>query len=226
MAITYPRTWPGFGIRLSSFGLNRLQSAFEADATRQVQVQNFNAGLSDRWEGIWTVRKLIQVDVANLSAWLTSLNGRLGTFFAYDPDRRIPNGSISIGQGSITCDNNIITCDSDLISSDNGNGIITVNGNGQTGKSLNVNMDAVANALLPGDYVQVGTGFHIMLEVTNGGATTLEFDPVMRSSPTDGQEVIFINPVLIARLVTQFKQWDTDQSKIGDFSFAFEEVLQ
>jgi len=225
MAIIFPRTYPGFGIRSSGFGLNRLQSAFEADATRQLQIQNFNAGLTDRWEGIWTVKKLEQANVATLSAFLTSLNGRLGTFFAFDPDRRVPNGNISIGQGSITADNTVITADSTIITADDGNGIITVNGSGQTGKSLNVIMDSITNALLPGDYLQIGTGFHMMVEPTNGGTTTLEFEPVMRSSPVNGQQIIFINPVLIARLSTQFKQWDTDMNKIGELSFAWEEKL-
>ncbi len=226
MAITYPLTYPGFGIRLSSFGLNRLQSAFEADGTRQLQIQNFNAGLTDRWEGIWTVKKLIQVDIATLSAWLTSLNGRLGTFFAYDPDRRTPNGNITVDAGSaLTADSTTITADSTLFTADEGIGIIRVNGGGQTGKSINVNMDAVTNALIEGDYVQIGDGFHMMVEATNGGSTTLEFEPVVRISPFDGQEVIFINAVMIARLTTQFKQWDTDMSKIGELSFAFEEKV-
>lgn len=224
--ITYPRTYPGYSIRLSSFGLNRLQSSFESDSTRQIQIQNFNAGLADRWEGLWTVKKINGNDLADLSAWLTSLNGRLGTFYAYDPDRRTPNGAISTGEGDLTCDSTLVTCDSTLVTCDEGAGIIHVNGGGQSGKSLNVIMDAVTAALRTGDYVQVGTGLHMMMVTTNGGTTTLEFEPVMRSSPVDGQEVIFINPVMIARLSTQFKQWDTDFSKIGEFTFAFEEVLQ
>lgn len=225
MAITFPRTYPDFGIRSSGFGLNRLQSSFEADSTRILQIQNFNAGLSDRWEGIWTVKKLKQSDVATLAAFLTSLNGRLGTFLAFDPDRRVPNGNLSIGEGALTCDSTSITCDSTLVTSDEGAGIIHVNGGGQTGKALNVIMDSVANALLPGDYFQAGTGFHMMVEATNGGTTTIEFEPVMRSSPVDGQDIIFINPVMIARLATQFKQWDTDMNKIGELSFAWEEKL-
>lgn len=226
MAIIFPRTYPGYGIRLSSFGLNRLQASFEADSSRQLQIQNFNGGLADRWEGIWTVKKINGINMATLSAWLTSLNGRLGTFYAYDPDRRTPNGAISTGEGLLTCDSTLITCDSTLVTCDEGAGIIRVNGAGQTGKSLNVIMDAVTNAALSGDYIQVGTGFHMLTEATDGGTTTLEFEPVMRSSPADGQEVIFINPVMVARLSKQFKAWDSDQNKIAEFSFAFEEVLQ
>lgn len=223
MAISFPRTFLDLSIRTSQFGLNRLQSVFEAEASRQPLIQNFNAGKTDRWEGLWTVKKIQGNDLGNLSAWLTSLNGRLGTFFAYDPDRRVPNGNISQGVGNLTCDSTAITCDSTLITCDEGAGIIHVNGGGQTGKSLNVIMDGVTDALLPGDYVQVGIGFHIIVEATNGGTTTLEFEPVMRSSPVDGQEVKFLNPVMIARLAEQFKAWDTDESRIGQFTFAFEE---
>lgn len=224
--ITFPRAWPTeYSIKSQGFGLNVLQSSFEAESSRQPLFQNFNAGLTDRWEGLWTVRRFNGINLGGLSAFLTSLNGRQGTFLAFDADRKVPNGNISVGTGDLTCDSTLATCDSTLITCDEGVGLISINGGGQVGSSVNVIMDAVSDALLPGDYIQIGAGYHMVLEATDGGTTSLNFAPPMRSSPVDGQGVIFINPVMVARLTAQFKDWQTDMNKIGEFSFAFEEVI-
>lgn len=226
MTISFPRDFLNLGITSSQWGLDVLQSVFEPETSRQPLFQNFSAGKKDRWTGLWTIRKVNGNELGELSGWLTSMNGRSKTFFAFDPDRRLPNGSISVGEGALTGDSTLVTGDSTLFTGDEGAGIIKVNGAGQTGNSLNVIMDAVTNALRVGDYIQVGLGYHMILEPSNGGTTTLNFEPVMRSSPDDDDIVTFIRPVMVARLTTQFKDATTNMNKVGAFTFAWEEVVQ
>ena len=91
MAITFPRELPtGIKFEASRFGLNVNQSVFSSDISRKIQIQQHAAGITDRWEGLFTTPRLSDAQHAELTAWLISLRGREGTFLAGDPDRKSP----------------------------------------------------------------------------------------------------------------------------------------
>ena len=88
MAITYPRDLPDVPFESSRFALNVNQSSFGSAISRKIQIQQHAAGVTDRWEGLFTTPKLSVAQHRELTAWLISLRGREGTFLAGDPDRK------------------------------------------------------------------------------------------------------------------------------------------
>lgn len=207
MSISYPRTLPPVPIKSSRFGLNLNQAVFEAGLSRKVIIQNHAAGLTDRWEGVFTTAELHPDQIAEFSAWLISLKGREKSFYAFDPDRRIAKG-------------NVVSLSSTPL----------VNGAGQIGNTIISDgwLPSQQNLLLPGDYIQIGTGFHMILEPVNSdvsGAATLNFEPVLKSKPADNSAIIFENPVFVARLGAVVDGWETGANKTGVISFSWEQVI-
>lgn len=104
-----------------------------------------------------------------------------------------------------------------------------VDGASQTGTTLTTDgWIASSTILLAGDYFQVDDQYFMAVEDAasdSGGAATLEFRPAMRASPADNADVIILNPALVARLQLADSFWEIDQTGMGAFSFAFEEVL-
>ena len=89
MAITYPRDLPDVPFEASRLALNVNQSSFGSAISRKIQIQQHAAGVTDRWEGLFTTPRLSAAQHAELTAWLVSLRGREGTFLAGDPDRKL-----------------------------------------------------------------------------------------------------------------------------------------
>lgn len=104
-----------------------------------------------------------------------------------------------------------------------------VNGASQSGTSLvSDGWKASSTVLLAGDYFQVGNQYFMAIEdvaTDSGGAATLEFRPALRASPADDEEIIILNPALVARLHLPDSFWEIDHTGMGAFSFSFEEVL-
>lgn len=207
MAIQFPRNFPDIPIVSSRIGLNVNQAVFEAGLSRKVTVQNHAAGLTDRWEGVFTTAELSKNQMAEMSAWVLSLKGREKNFYAFDPDRKLPQGNAT-SQSSTPI----------------------VLGAGQIGNSLLSSgwLPSQNGLLLAGDYIQIGAGFHMLLENVNSdasGQSVLNFEPVLRVSPTNTAPIIFEKPIIIARLSTMVEGWTTGKNKTGTISFSWEEVL-
>jgi hypothetical protein len=207
MAIFYPRTLPSVPIKSSRFGLNINQAVFESSLSRKVTIQNHAAGLTDRWEGVFSTTELSLDQVSEFSAWLVSLKGREKHFYAFDPDRKAPRGT-SESQTSAPL----------------------VNGEGQVGNAVNSDgwQSSQVGLLMPGDYIQIGAGFHMIMEQVNSdalGNATINIEPVMRVSPADNAAIVFENPVLVARLGVVVEGWETGANKTGSVSFSWEEVI-
>ncbi|MAU40968.1 MAG: hypothetical protein CMF31_05030 [Kordiimonas sp.] len=104
---------------------------------------------------------------------------------------------------------------------------IVVNGGGQTGdeialRGLPVDTEAVIAA---GDYFQVGTQlFQATWNASSdsNGEATVKIEPALRSSPADGELVIFDNPQGIFAL-TDDVRWRADQFKQFGMSFGIRE---
>lgn len=229
--ITYPATYPlpdEFRTRKNAIDFN--QAVFEGQFSRQTQVQQHSGGKSDRWTGVWSTTNILAADIAKVEAFLASLKGHIGTFYAYDPDRRIATGS-DASTALFAGDSTTFAGDSTTFA---GSGVApfvaTVDGAGQSGTSLAVTFQATSTQVMTvGDYFQVGVGFHMLTvdPVTDGsGDVTLEFEPALRISPNDGQLVFTVNPVMIARLDEQYKGGDTGSAKSGVVAFSFHEDVQ
>lgn len=207
MAISFPRELPQVPIKSSRFGLNINQAVFEAGLSRKLTVQNHAAGLTDRWEGVLVTTELNQRQMADVSAWLVSLRGREKSFFTFDPDRKMPLGNAKSTTSSPR-----------------------VNGASQMGGSIICDgwLASQTGLLEAGDYIQIGNGYHMVLERVDSdalGNATINFEPVMRSSPADNQEIVFENPVLVASLETAVEGWETGPQKTGVISLSWGEVI-
>jgi len=207
MAISFPRELPQVPIKSSRFGLNVNQAAFEAGLSRKVTVQSHAGGLTDRWEGVYTTAELTKDQMAELSAWVTSMRGREGKFFAYDPDRAQPRGVATPA-----------------------NSTPQVNGASQIGRVIVTDgwQASTTGLLQPGDYFQIGSGYHMVLDRVDSdalGNAIINFEPVLRTSPADNAPIVFTEPRLTARLATLIEGWETGARKTGTLSFSWEEVI-
>jgi len=181
--------------RIRDFRLQPVALTGRFDAfTGQVSFQELNAGKTDRWAGTYTFVPAPRATLAQLTAWLLRL-GRVGTFFAFDPDRRSPLSGFS---------------DS-----------VTVAGGLQSGRTINVN-GAANGTLLAGDYVQIGSQYFL---VTGDVATgVLPIWPALRTSPANLAPVVVVNPVMTAR-ITSTPEWARSPGARSEISISFEEVV-
>ena len=184
--VAYPLTFPAsIPLARSAMSLSFLSHVFESQFGQQEKIATVAEGKADRWEGEWTTPPLSVDQRDELTAWLVSLEGQLGTFNAFDPDRRAPPSNPGNGQ---------------------------VMRAGQTGNTLLVDQLPADTLVLPaGYYFQVGVGYHMAIvdALTNGpGEVTIEFEPAMRVSPADNATVVITNPVLIARVMVD-PEWTT-----------------
>ena len=141
-------------------------------------------------------------------AALTSLNGKQGTFLLGDPLGATPRGSAS--------------------------GSPVVDGANQSGLTLDTR-GWTANAtgvLLPGDYIQIGTGsgarlYKAMTQVDADGSghATIDIWPNLRDSPTDGQSLILNDTVGQFRLTSNRTPWTIRPPGFYDIRFKAKEAI-
>jgi len=203
--MSFPLNFPNIPITRSNFYLHVNQQIFGSELSKTLKTAAWD-GKTDRWVGAYITPFLSQSQHDLLQAWVLSLQGRTGTFFAFDPDRKQP----STFSGSFP-----------------GNG--HVNGAGQTGTVLETNGWPISSLILrAGDLVQVENQ---LLEITaditsdSSGLATLSFEPEIRTSPADLATVVTSNPVMTARLSSPDINWDTNAMKTGPITIMFEEAL-
>jgi hypothetical protein len=162
---------------------------------------DFNAGRSDRWGGVYTFRAEKEADLYAIIAWTRKLRTD-AEFYACDPAHRIPFGGVVAG--------------------------LQVNGGSQTGTTLSIKGGPLsATPLVPGDYIQVGTGFHQLVEnlTFNGsGIGTATFWPALRVSPANNDAVITDNPVMVARITSPIPT-EIDPQKWAEITISWQEVV-
>lgn len=105
-----------------------------------------------------------------------------------------------------------------------------VNGAGQTGDTVIVDgcSPDETGFLLPGDYVQIGTGLHRVLtqvDTDSSGNATLTLWPSMRSSPADNAPVVLSNPVGRFRLMADDASWSVNSASMYGISFTAMEAF-
>ena len=220
--------FPDIKIAKSRFGLKRNQATFESEFSRKISIHSHAGGKTDRWEGIYTTPTLSLDEVRVYRSFITQLRGQIGTFKAFNPDKKLPGTFVL---ADLKADSTLVRADDTTITVDASDfpGAGKVNGTGQSGRSLvTKNWPSSSTVLRAGDHIQVEARFFMVTSdvVTDAsGNATLNIEPSLRDSPTDNAVVITENPVMIARLTNPTMQIETGPVTGGPYSFAFEEVL-
>ena len=202
---TYPLAFPSVGIRTSTFRLNASTAANISPFTGQEQVYFYGG---QWWEGQVTFKPSTREEIAEVQAFMAKLKGRFGTFLYGDPDA-LAKGFMGAG------------------------GTILVDGGSQTGNTLSVDGMTVSETIAKaGDYFQLGTGtgarLYMFTEdlVSDGsGAGTATFEPNLRVSPSDNDQLDITAPVGAFRLAENAAEWGSNFSSVYDVTISFREAL-
>jgi len=203
MAITYPLSLPtSIGVAEIELRANNAVGVSQSPFTYKQQVvqhqgQNWEASIS-----IPPVRKDLAEDWV---AFLLALNGPVGRFYMGDPNMTTPRGSCSA---------------SDTIS-------VTVDGNtGDSTLQINSGTSAVTGFLLPGDYLQVGTGtgrtLHKVLQqvdLDSSGNATVDLWPYLDREVTTTYTIVHQSPTGVFRLASNVTSWSINNSSAYGISF-------
>ena len=192
------------GFRASRFGLETHTQRFESAFTRVIKRQLLSGA---RWRASYTLPRMKRAQMAEWQSFLLQLEGGVNTFYAYDPDARIPRGLAT--------------------------GTPLVNGASQTGSSLVIDGAAasVTNWLYAGDYFTVNGEFKMVTAnvTTNGsGQATINFKPALRSAPADNAAILLGLDCYCAMILEDDSQsmWESDRNSIfNEKTFSAVEAL-
>ena len=109
-----------------------------------------------------------------------------------------------------------------------GAGAPVVSGAGQTGSVLNTSGWTGANALLPGDYLQIGYRLYNNLGVVNAdgsGNATLSIWPQLRESPADATAIVLNNTQGLFRLKANSRKYSMLANRTYGLQFDIREAL-
>lgn len=199
MAITYPITWPThIGPMSVKFRPVTLVGQSKSTFTRQQQQTEWNG---QGWELEIAYPPMKRENAAILIAALTSLYGKVGTFYMG------PRGAERFTRGTVA-------------------GTITVNGSGQTGKT--VTLAGWSGTAKAGDYFQINhTDYaRLYMNLTDKAATSALdiFPPLRTPSPANGAGATFSSPVGVFRLMED-GEWDIDRAQIYGITIRAEEAI-
>lgn len=156
------------------------------------------------WQTAWleasaSMPPLVDADARAWEAFLLSLRGQLNVFQMGDPLKQNPLGT--------------------------GAGSPVVSGSGQSGFTLNITGFSGADALLPGDYFQIGYRLYRNLSIVGAGAQTLNIWPNIRESPASGTAIQVFNCQGLWRLKGNPRKWSLPQVRYVGMQFDMVEAL-
>jgi hypothetical protein len=201
MSITYPLSLPtAYSFESLQIGLETSVGRFESPFTYKQQTYDFGG---ERWMLNVSYAPLSADLARELIAFLASLAGVKGTFYANDPLMKTARGAAS--------------------------GTPLVKGASQTGRSLITDgwTPTVTNILRKGDYFQIGSSLYLNLNDVNSngsGEATLDISPPLRNTATDNAPLIVSNPKQVFRLDSP-ATWSTSKELVYDISFSAVEVI-
>lgn len=202
MAFTYPLDMPSTpGLRMSRFGVQWANIAHVGLSGAEQHVRRGGDKFIFEWE-LPTMRRAL---AASWQAFGMKLQGTHGTFYGYDPDAKSPRGAALSSYAPL------------------------VNGASQTGTALVTDAwaNSIANVLLPGDYISVGSRLKMVVDAASSDGTgnaTLNISPpiVTGQSPADNAAITVFNPKGIFRLTSDAFIWDADY--ISRYGMTFQAV--
>lgn len=158
----------------------------------------------DIWTGVFTYSNKFEPDASILRAFLVSLRGQAGRFYASPPGYS--------KRGSVT-------------------GTPLVKGASQVGSSLAVDGLPVSQTgvFKIGDYLEFGGELKMVTVDANsdsGGNATVYFTPPIRVSPADNSAVVYDTPKVLMMLADGDQaRWQAEPTPIYALSIAVEEAL-
>ena len=184
MAITYPLSLPqvrrnGAIITFSSLKMTAVSNvALSSSIWTYKQFVQTHSG--EMWRLSATLPVLTEEEASPWIAWIISLKGQYGTFMCGDPSRATPIGS-ALG--------------SPVVASAVNKGNSTITTSGWTANQPKV--------LCAGDYIQIGTHLHMILEDAasgSAGTAVLSIFPSLRENVSANTQIIVNEPKGIFRL--------------------------
>ena len=165
------------------------------------QAQSFGG---QRWEASVTLPPLKRNDAMSWVTFLQRLRGQFGTFTMGDPLGATPRGAVG-GSPVLAAD-------------------------GETGEAITISgaSASVTDWLLAGDYVQIGTTLHQVVDdvdTDGSGEATLLLWPFVRTETVSGSSVITSNTVGRWRLASNERSWSVDSASIYGISFSAIEAI-
>ena len=217
--LTMPST-PRF--RTGRFGLRSNTVTFVSPLSGATQTLELPG---TKWLATYELPPMFRAEAEEWLAFLASLNGRAGRFYAGDPNGIVPRGV--------------------------GGGTPVVAGANQRGRTLTVSGFSGSNpVLLKGDYVawDTPTGWRELHKLTadaptlgvggydeggydiggygGGGSTELAITPAIRESPADGATLILANASCVMMLAQDDSaMWDINEATNYGIKFNAEEVF-
>ncbi len=191
------------GLASVEFSFTDAVAIVSSPFTGQTQAQQWPG--ADMWSGTATLPPLTQDQADLWISFLMEVRGQANAFFFGDPLKRSPRGNFS---GTPLID-----------------GTTPVAVGGQTLYTKGWTPSRT-NLFLPGDYIQLGYRLHRVLDPVNSdssGKASFNIWPSLREVPTDGQVIIYNNPVGLFRLASNKRTWSSDYSRISKLSFQFME---
>ena len=202
--IVYPLTMPTVpSPRKITIGANNLNSASISPFTGTAQIV--------QWAGEWWEAEVALPDmpISQAEFWITflvALRGIVGTFLLGDPSRKTPQGP-ALGTPLIS-------------------GAFSAGTTCVLTKGWAANQD---QPLFAGDYIQLGQRLHKVLLSTPTGSSgfsyLLIFPAIRAEGVVDGQTIITQNCVGTFRLSGNWRQWQTDFSRMRTLSFKAVEAI-
>jgi hypothetical protein len=196
MSIAYPLSMPAGNPQAQSVVLTMNYAVAQSVSPFTSQEQVYEH-LGTWWELDVNLPPMNRASAEKWIAFLGSLHGRAGTFLAGDPAATAPQGNPSA---------------------------FTVNGAGQTGNSLIVNLTGTLKA---GDYFSIGSGatqrlYKNLTDLT--GAGTLDIFPRLRESPANSAPCTTASATGVFRLVSNAIPYSIDSAFFYGVSFKAREA--
>lgn len=207
-APTYPLTFPTtVGVQKSEWGLERAVGVSESPFTGGQQVYEHTKAL---WKAVITLPPMKRDKSIDYQTFFMQLHGRKGTFLMGDPDAKTPRGNAT--QTNLT------------ITSSAAIGAYDIAVSGLT--------NSQSNALLKGDYVQLGTGssakLHMVMadvDASGSGTATIQLEPTLKVAISGSTSCIIRNTVGVWRMDLNELNWNSDSSSVYGFSFSCKEAI-
>lgn len=204
MSISYPLNTPtNIGIANITLSAENAVAISQSPFTFQQQIV---AHPGQRWAASVSLPPMKRQDAEYWIAFLLSLKGQIGTFLLGDPNCGTAQGSAGTTPGTPV-----------------------INGGGQTGDTLVIDglPLSATGYLLPGDYIQLGSGaatqlYKVLTQVDTDGSgnATLDIWPSLRSIPGDGDPVVVANTKGRFRLKDNVQQWQINE--ISSYGITFD----
>tara|TARA_Y100001938_G_scaffold145764_1_gene223229 strand:- start:701 stop:1198 length:498 start_codon:yes stop_codon:yes gene_type:complete len=162
------------------------------------------------WKAVISLPPMSREQSADYQTFFMQLHGRRGTFLMGDPDAKTPRGNATQTNLTITSSASIGAYD------------IAVSGL----------TNSQSNALVKGDYVQLGTGasakLHMVIANVNAsgsGTATIQLEPTLKTAITGSTSCIIRNTVGVWRMDLNELRWNSNESSTYGFSFSCQEAL-